>query len=400
MSKSRTPPPIRRSWRGRAWHRLATVALVGLSVTACNSGGTTGNGNSEPIKIGVAVPLTGGFAAGGPSQQHGAELAVEQYNAAGGYQGRKVELVVKDDQTDPQTGIAVMQDLVHSQGVVAVIGSGASPSATTEATVAQKAGVAYIACASVDTLTSPPKEGGKNFVFRSAFSARAQVQTMLNYAKSRPNLKLGVLFEATGFGIPAEKSTRDEAAALGLTIVASESVPADTSRLEPQLQRLRDKGVDILIVWQIPAGLVNLGKSLQTLGWKPDVLTSYAATNPGFLKTSGAVAEGFILPNAYLPEVSAEAKDFETKFEAKFGPDPWPVFSALYYDATRLVLGALDKAGPDRAKIRDALEGTSGFKAVTQMPAAPFSATNHDALLPSHLFLTRIRDSKLVRVES
>lgn len=383
----------------RGFWVLLIAALFILGVNACGSGsGDNAASSTAPIRLGVVAPLSGPTAAAGPVEVNGAKLAVEQYNAEGGYNGRKVELIINDDRSDPQTGLAVTQKLIRSNHVVGIVGSGFSGSALASKPAVQQGETAYVTVSSADTITDPPPNGGKNYMFRSAFSASAQVEAILRYADTLPDAKIGIVYENSGFGIPSEKSTRDVASKLGTSekIVDSVSVATDATRLEAPLERLRRKGVNTIIDWQAPAGMINLVKSLRTLGWEPDTLSGYSATNRGFIKTAGAPANGLLVANAYSSAKNPRAKEFEKSYEAKFGENPWPIFSALYYDTTRLLLQAVDKAGPDPKKIRDALETTTGFEAATAMPAAPYSSSNHTAIQPDQVFISEIRDGELV----
>ena len=99
---------------------------------------------AESVKIGINVPLTGFAAADGKSALTGAELAVEQANAAGGVNGKKVELVVYDDQASPKEAVPIAQKLIEKDKVVIGISGSYSGSTRAAAGIFQEAGVPYI----------------------------------------------------------------------------------------------------------------------------------------------------------------------------------------------------------------------------------------------------------------
>ncbi len=368
--------------------------LAVIVTAAIVAAGSSGAGRS-PIIIGVDAPLTGAGASGGKPQVQGALLAVAEYNAKGGYKGRRVKLNVLDDRSDPQTGLAVVQKLVTDVKVPAIIGSFYSAVAVAMNPLIQQSQVPYISDCSADSCTLPPTNGGKNYMFRCAFSQTAQVLAMVRYAK-RSSVKAGILYELSGFGIPAQQTTVKHAEKAGIKITGSEGVEVGALQMISQLAKLRGSGANTIVAWMLPAGLVNLQKNLKTMGWDPTVLSSYAATNPGFLASAGPLADGMLVANAYTPGGSAASKAFEARYLKKYGSNPWPIISAFYYDATRMVLQAMTKVGPDPKKIRDELQRINNFAPITSMGKGPWRR-NHDAVQPAQVFLSEIKGGKLVK---
>src|SRR5204862_6761319 len=92
------------------------------------------------------------------------------------------------------------------------------------------------------------------------------------------------------------------------------------------------------------------------------------------------LAEGVVTVASFTPDQSAAAADFHQKMLRDYGEDPFPIAPAQAYDATRMLLQALSKAGPDSAKLRDAIENLDGFKGVTAAPSKPFGADRHHSL--------------------
>lgn len=377
--------------------RGVTRLLLGAAMVAAAAVAAAGSraADSHPIIIGIDAPLSGAGASGAKPEVQGALLAVAEYNARGGYHGRKVKVNVLDDRSDPQTGLAVVQKLVNQNHAVSIVGSFYSAVAVAMNPLIQQSKVPYISDCSVDACTAPPAGGGTNYMFRCAFGQTAQVLSMVRYLK-RPDVKAGIIYELSGFGIPAQQTTVKRAAAVHVSITDSEGVNVGALQMISELSKLRASGANTLVAWMLPPGLINLEKNLQTLNWHPTVISSYAATNPGFLTSAGSLANGMLVANAYTPGGSKAARAFEARYVKKYGPNPWPIISALYYDGTRLMLEALTKVGPNPQKIRDELQKIHDFEPITAMGSSPWRR-NHDAVQPGQVFLSKIQDGKLIK---
>jgi branched-chain amino acid transport system substrate-binding protein len=373
----------------RAWLAL----VVGVAAVAAIAGGSS-NAASSPVIIGVSAPITGPGASGGVPQVRGALLAVAEYNKRGGYKGRPVKLNTLDDQGNPQTGLAIVQKFVNNSDVIAILGSFYSNVAVAVNPLVQQSQVSYISDCSTDACTLPPANGGKNYMFRCSFSQTAQILAMLNYLK-KPSVKPAILYELSGFGIPAQQTTVKRSGPANVKITASEGVEVGALSMTSQLAKLRDSGANTIVAWMLPAGLLNLQKNLQTINWHPTVVTSYAAAATSFIQAAGSLANGMLVANAYQPGGTAASRAFDVRFKAKFGENSYPIISALYYDATRLVLQALGRVGTDPKAIRDELQRINSFKAITSMPKGPWRR-NHDAIQPAQVFLSVVMDGKLV----
>lgn len=377
--------------KGKAW----LVLLAGLAAIAAVAGGSS-NAATSPIIIGVSAPLTGPNASGGVPQVRGVILALAEYNAKGGYKGHRVQLDVLDDQGNAQTGLAIVQKFVANPNVIGIMGSFSSAVAVPMNPLIQQSQIVYISDCSTDACTAPPTNGGKNYMFRDSFSQTAQVLAMLHYLK-KPTVKAGILYELSGFGIPAQATTLKRAGPAHVTFTDSEAVDVGALSMTTQLQKLRASGANTIVAWMLPGGLLNLEKNLQTINWHPTVVSSYAAAATSFLTAAGPLADGMLVANAYQPGSTPASASFDARFKAKFGSNSYPIISALNYDGARLLLEALNHVGPNRQAIRDELQRINDFKAITAMPKGPWRR-NHDAVQPAQVFLSVVKNEKLVRL--
>ena len=111
------------------------------------------------------------------------------------------------------------------------------------------------------------------------------------------------------------------------------------------------------------------------------------------------LAEGVVTVASFTPDQSAAAGDFHQKMLKAYNEDPFPITAAQAYDATRMMLMALSKSGPDSAKLRDAIENLDGFKGVTAAPSKPFGPDRHHSLEGKDMFAATWKSGELVKAQ-
>jgi branched-chain amino acid transport system substrate-binding protein len=134
--------------------------------------------------------------------------------------------------------------------------------------------------------------------------------------------------------------------------------------------------------------------------YKPVVAGNWGLSSLKILEIVGKEGlEGTVMGQA-LDLNDPKAAAFDSRMQKEFGDKyRWPVVAALGYDGMKLLLKAIDSAGSDPTKIRDALEGISDFSAVSGTPAKPFSPKDHECLDPENVFLGVWRDGRVVRLK-
>ncbi len=330
------------------------------------------------LKIGFTLSLTGGTDDYGKGARMGAELALKEYNDKGGYQSKKVEAVIYDDETKPAKGVENVTRLITREKVFAMVGP-------------VNSGVAL-------AIIAP-----KNYIFRVSLNDGIQTSFMIDYIKGRQYQRVGLMHDSTGWG----QSGRDTALRLvkeaNLDLVAGPEVfDQNDTDMTTQLTKLQEAKAEFIIAYSLAPAGVQIAKSMQKIGLKTPWTGTWALIAPNFLKLGGkATVEGVMAVTSYTPDHSANAKVLHEKVDRIFkeqGGDFHPVATAQTYDGVRLLLRALDKVGPDPQKIRDALEEIDDFtEAVTKMKPHPFSHANHESLGRDTGFLAVWHDGKLER---
>jgi branched-chain amino acid transport system substrate-binding protein len=367
----------------------------------------------DPIKIGADGSLTGATANFGTGMKRGIEICLKEFNDAGGYQGRKVEIPVLDDQVKPEIAVNNVTRFVQQDKVIAIIGPVNSGNAlafvpkTEEAQIpvivpiSTSVGVCYVGSDGKPAAVFGA-EGVKPrpYTFRSSMQDNFQVETILAYAKAKGFDAIGLMHDTSGYG-KASKATADVLIpAGGFKILATETYNIGDTDMTSQLQKMQAAGVKQIINFGLGPEDANLLRSAQKIGYKVQFTGAWGFSDPVVPQLAGKdLAEGVVTVASFTTDQSPAAADFHKKMLAAYNEDPFPITAAQSYDATKMMLMALSKSGPDPKKLRDAIEGLDGFKGVTAAPSKPFNATRHHSLEGKDMFAAVWKDGQLVKAQ-
>jgi len=382
--------------------RRGVVAMIGVLVLL----GAGAPAMAADLKLGATLSLTGGTDDYGKAALMGLQLAVEEYNAKGGYKGQKVEIVVYDDETKPAKGVENVTRLITRDRVFAVVGPVNSGVALAIIDIAQKMEMPLMdTIATAEPIIERYAKAPKSYIYRVSLNDGIQTSFMIDHIQRKKFQRVGLMHDSTGWG----QSGRDTALRLlkdaQIPLVAGPEVfDQNDTDMTPQLTKMKDARADFVISYSLAPAGVQIAKSMQKIGLKVPWTSTWALIAPNFLKLGGKdLIEGVMAVTSYTPDHSENAKKLHAKIEQRFkdqGGDFHPVATAQTYDGARLVLRALDQVGPDPKKIRDALEEVSDFgDPATKMKSRPFGKDNHEALGRDSGFLAIWKDGKLVRAD-
>jgi branched-chain amino acid transport system substrate-binding protein len=330
--------------------RRARAALIAagalVAVAACASLG----GGGDALVLGLAVPLTDGAGAPdvyGVRSRMGAELAVEELNAAGAFGGRTLALRVVDDKGTPTTALAAADSLVNDPRVLAVVGhvySGATIAA------AQKYDGSLPAVATSATSPEISKLGGWIFRVASSDSANAVALARAAHGMGR---RVAVLYSNDDYGQGLARNFASALRAAGGTVAATDPFLEDTPDFRPYLLRMKARGVDLVFVAGLQEPAARAITQAQQVGLAARFLGGDGIEG---LAGMGARYDGTAVGVLFHGQMSDSARAFVARYRARYKEDP-DSQAALAYDAVRLLAGALRAGHRDPASIRQWLEG-------------------------------------------
>ena len=311
---------------------------------------------------------------------HGAQLAVEEANARGGYGGKPFKLMPHNDYdnwqaktvygddrpTDPTIWGSASNEvvkMVYDDRDWAIFGSISSESTHIALRVALRAEIPIVNSASTDP-TIP--ETYIPWYFTDLQDDRVQSLTLARRIYTELGLKRVALLRVNNrygrFGVP---KFRDAARRLGHPVVIEQKyLPGDTD-FSKQLQVIRSSRADAIVLWTDEAQAAIILKQLRAAGMKQRVFGAYRTLGPRLLAEAGDAAEGFEAVFPYDPSrKDPKWLDFNRRFEDRFHEKP-EQFASLAFDAMNALLDSICKAGLNRARIHDALANIEDYEGVT-----------------------------------
>jgi branched-chain amino acid transport system substrate-binding protein len=355
------------------------------AATTATTVASTGPATGEPIKIGVIGSDTGVGAPAFPAIKQGYELEVEAYNAAGGLNGRPIQLISVDDKSDPATAVSVTTKLITQDKVVALIGPLTTPAALAVEPLAEKYQVPLIRW-DTPTLDSPATSAKWQFI-----ASVGPVDVADALEKEIAAMGWKKIVAAADILPPNFQSLQilqKDAASKGFTInVLKDTWQLDATDLTPQINKIyaayKADQPDVLFVMSAVTQTSVLTKGLKALGVTIPIQDGPVAGHPAIFAQGPAAVEGLyvigagVLNPSQLPDgyPSKEVMlDFVTRFQAKYNA-PASLFAGLGYDSAHILFEGL-KAGPDdSSKIRDGIEAIKGLP--ISQGTVTFSPTDH-----------------------
>lgn len=347
----------------RKWSLALVMAL--LFVATVSVGLLAADGE---IVVGLNVELTGSIPVVGQSSQRGAQIAVDEVNAAGGLQvGDKtytIRLVVEDNQDNAPSSAAAATKLITQDNVLALIGPNASRMAIPAAVVANNMRTPMISPWSTAVETTQ----GRPYVFRAAFIDDFQGEVVATFAREQLGAKrAAVLFDiASDYNKGIAEIFRDRFTAAGGEIVAFETYTTGDRDFSSQLTKIRQANPDVLFLPNYYSEVPLQVQQARRLGITADIVGSDSWGNEEIITLGGAAMEGLFFSTHYAPDiVTPVAQEFIEAYRSRFGSPPDDV-AALTYDSFGLLFLAIQEAGVlDRDAVRDALASITNFDGVT-----------------------------------
>ncbi|HEX6373181.1 MAG TPA: ABC transporter substrate-binding protein [Longimicrobium sp.] len=326
---------------------------IGIAVLGLMSGACGGMGAGGEIHVGLAGSMG---TAGGRAVRQAAEMAVEEINARGGIEGRRLALVVKDDAGDPRRAIQVATELRDDARVVAVIGH-----INSAATLAAAGGYNHPrrgVVALSPTASSPQVTQAGPWTFRVSPSDLAYGPALARWARAHGVRRAAVLYANDEYGRGVEASFAGAFRAEGGAVVSQDPYLTEMLTVgagaEPYLRRALNRGMDALFIAGSSEDAAAILPRVRRLGYTGPVIGADGLLG---VEAEGAVAEGVFIGAAFFADAGDQAAGrFVAEYQRRFRLPP-NADAALGYDAMRVIEQALTRAGPGRAHIRTYLEG-------------------------------------------
>lgn len=362
--------------RGKMKRRLLFMVTVALAV--CFTTGVPLSYSAPPIKIAGIFALTGRAAHIGTSQRDAVLIAIDEVNDMGGINGRKLEMVMEDTESNPTKAVMALKKILEAEDVVAIIGPTLTGTGMAMRGFIEKEKIpAFMHSGGDVIITAPLKKDDPTslpkWTFKSPYKAADAMGKICEYMSKHAIKKIGFLYSNEGFGKDGLRNVKVQAPKYGVEVVAQEAFEPKDVDMTAQLTRIKAKGIDGIIAWTVGPAMGIIAKNVKQLGIKAPLFECHGAGDPIFWKVAGEAGEGVMMPSTkivvadQLPDSDIQKKKIQAYVEAyrkKFGHEPGTMV-AYGADAAFIVVDAIKSVGPDRAKIRDAIENTKGYVGIS-----------------------------------
>jgi branched-chain amino acid transport system substrate-binding protein len=386
--------------------RILSRILVAAALIMFVAGGLQAADQKQPIKIGAMFALSGPAAHIGTPTKLVAEMAVDQINKAGGINGRPLELIIGDTESDPAKAATIAKKFIFSDKVAAIIGPTTTGSGMQVKKIVEEAGVPTFMCVGGDPVIMGGKFGPFTYVFKSPQRSSVAVKRLFTYLKEKKITKLGLLYASDSFGKDGASWLEKLAPEYGITLVAKESFGPKDTDMTAQLTKIKNAKPQGIICWTIgPAGAI-VAKNKAQLGLKLPLFQCHGLPDPKYIELAGKASEGDRMPStklmaaAQLPDNDPQKKVIQNfihlytdvyHFDKQF---PINTHSGYAWDAITIVANAMRKAGTDPKALRAAIENTKGYVGVSGI--YNLTPEDHNGLGPDSMIIIAVKNGKFV----
>lgn len=386
--------------------KLARLAVAALALAATSS-------EAQTLKIGAPQPMTGADAPFGDKFKKAYTLAIDEINAAGGVNGKKLEIVIEDHQAKNALAATVAEKLITQDRVLVMTGGRASGQAVEIASICQRLKTPYLVDhPSADIITSK----GFEWVFRNNPTGSIYPQAFnrfISEVEGAMPKSAAVIYDNTVFGKTIANSAMTFLKSKGVPIVADEAYPVNTLDFKPLMTKVKASSPDyFLMVAVSTTDAILLTRHAKEIGIRPRAFVGFGGGFgvADFPKQLGPLAQNVFSSAAWSGNPNdAEVKAFYEKFQKKYGflPKEHEVegYAAIYIIADAMkranLTGDLAK---DRDAIRQALLATDMKTVFGKVKFGSYEGplgdqyTNQNVFSPEHSVLAQWKDGKLLNV--
>src|SRR3954470_2706978 len=329
---------------------MRLFALLGTALIAF------GAQAQESIKIGVITDRVGVSKPYAEPATEGIIFGASELNKKGGVLGRKIELLIEDDQSKPDVSAALARKLID-QGAVFILSVSLSPATQQQQTVTMEAKTPQMTpMNSADYLTT---QLNNPYFWQTGPLGSTQIATLLAHARSKNFKRVALITDNTDLGQAIAKAFKSALEKAGIQIVAEEVVARGATTAMPQMQKIRAaKPEAMFLAGVLTAENVLIFRAHKELGVKFPIHSSYNLSVPIYETVAKGLINGITFVDAYDPD-KPEVKAFVAAYKKSTGKDPKNLHG-YGYDGIMLIADAIRRAGStDKEKIREAMQKTS-----------------------------------------
>jgi branched-chain amino acid transport system substrate-binding protein len=362
--------------------------------------------------IGASWEMTGPLANNGAMLRVAVETAIGEINAAGGVLGQQLRLVIYDDVGEPARAVDNGRRIGERDNCVIMMGGGRTPNAIALREPLAEMGLPWIGPISAGTTVIEHENGRNEWMFRVSMKDRWVTGYLVDQARQRsPSGKIAFVYEGTAWGQGARPDIEAAARRANVPLAGMETFNIGDQDMSAQMIRLRDAGVDTIILWAVDRESANMLRSMDRIGYRPRIVSAWGLTT-AFATAVGPLAEGVMVAGTFnwngplSPRAQSVFQHMQQRFPTQIRTTAdlqIPSGMANAYDAVYVIAEALKLAGSfDRTRLRDAMFRVN-YEGIVANYAPAFVRGNQermDAILPEAYKMQAFHNGVLMPIEA
>jgi branched-chain amino acid transport system substrate-binding protein len=340
-------------WETGANMKLVAVLLLFLFIAACTQQTT------DPIKIGFSAPLSGSLGTWGEPDMQGVALAVKEINAAGGINGRPLEVIYEDDQCDAKVAASTMNKFATVDKVTAVVGTICSGTTLAAAPIAEQNGIVLVSIGS----SHPKITTAGDYVFRVWPSDSFQGEILAKHLWDEGYKNVAILSINSDYAQGVEQVFTSEYEKLGGKVAIAEHYAVGATDMRTELSKIRAAKPDAILVLQHEEA-PTIHRQMRELGINQQVFGTETYDSTPLREAAKGAMTGAIYSMPAFDEENAKIKEFKENYRKEYGKDPTQTIVAAYsYDTMNIIAGCLKKDATSQG-LKDCLYTVQNYEGV------------------------------------
>jgi len=375
---------------GQVFTRAAVAALTMAALCGVQAQTTSA---AKPVRVGFICPFSGGSQDFGNSARLGAELAIKEINEVGGFLGRPVDLVARDDKANPDEGRKISEELVTREKVDFTVGFCNTGVALKSLDVFQDNKHLLMVPVSTGSAVTAKYPAATSYIFRMSARDTLQAAHLVDDVVKRGYARVALFADKTGYGEGGFKDVENFLAAKNLKPVYSARFDLGVKTLTQQMQEAKAAGADVIIGYTVGPEAVVIAQSRSEAKLNVPLYGPWPFSFRNVSEKSAGTAEGAIMVQTIIQDLSNERRSsFIARLKRYAGNQPIGslMAAAQSYDAVHMMLRAVFQTKGDMSgdALKSALENLQRpYSGVVTTHDRPFSATDHDAFTRNMIWL-------------
>jgi len=327
---------------------------------------TEGAVSTDPINVGMYTTLTGASANAGECQERGVRIAMDEINAAGGINGRMIELIVYDDGGTTEGAVKATTRLIEVDDVDYILGGFSSPNILASSALTEEAKVLHIGVGTASSWTSI----GCEYLYRATVNGSLPIKTFIELMKEMGEKTATLISVETEYGQSGHDNIVAQLEESGIELLSDVTYQTTDTDFTGHIAKMMAKNPDTIILYGLGNEMALILKQLRQQGFTNNVYTCEGGANSDILTVAGSSANGLIFAAPYVVPATPEEgatdliKQVLTTYYTTYGDMPASDLVYRGYDQLMLLAEALKKVADitDREAVKDAFKSLSGIE--------------------------------------